>query len=132
MRNFNKAIFWSLCCFSSVLCFHFLLAFKNGSGTGSWIRTLSLSLPAFNRVARRKQTFWKRKIFSRKRFCDLNMTESVVDKRTTMAIGWNFEKSAKFKFLAKTSRTYTLLCLAGPSKIYRTHLTRKNNLWIQA
>ena len=65
LRNFNKAIFRSLCCFSSVLCFHFLLAFKNGSGTRGWKRTLSLSLSAFNRVARsssEKKTFWKIKI----------------------------------------------------------------------
>ena len=114
-----------------MLCFHFLLAFKTGSGTGGWMRTLSLSLPAFNRVARRKENVLKNKIFSRKRCCDLIMTESVLDKRTTKAIGWNSTESEKFKLLVETNRTYTLLCLEGPSKNYRTHLTRKKTYEFQ-
>ena len=104
--------------FALFLCFHIVLASKNGSGSGARKRTLSLSLPAFIKVARSssEKNVLKSEIFKKKRRFDLIWTECVVDERTTMAIGWTPAKSEKFKYSAKINRKYTLLCLQARAK----------------
>ena len=134
LRNFSKENIWSFCCFSSVLFFHFLLVSKNGSETGARIKTLSISLPTFIGVANcssERKTVLKKKIFKRKRCCDLNVTEFAVENWTTTAIGWYSAKNAKFKFLQKpTEHTRCFVCRSEQKLSNSSRL--KKNLWIQS